>query len=57
MLPNLSIMLIADLHKLFLTESKHFIDGRSKGLPFDDLKEIRISLRKITEEIDSRNKL
>jgi hypothetical protein len=51
---NLSRLTSEELHDLFLMESHHFSEGIDNGLTFDELKEIRVKLRQITEELKSR---
>lgn len=43
-----------ELKNLYMEESMQFREGMDKGLPFDTLKEIRISLKEIQAEMDRR---
>ena len=54
---NLSTFNREELHDLFLKESLRFTDGMDNGMPFDELKKIRILLREITLQLQEKNGL
>ena len=56
MLHNLSLLTTEELHDLFLKETLHFSEGMNDGLAFDQLKDIRIKVRQISEELKNRSK-
>lgn len=45
-----------ELRELFDSESLRFTEGMDKGLCFEELKQIRIALREIAGERDSRKR-
>ena len=53
--PNLASMTKEELKRLLHRENYRFIQGLDKGASFNDLKEIRNSIRQITDELNSRN--
>lgn len=53
---NLQVQTTDELNLLFRTETNRFMKGIDKGLPFDELKEIRILLRAIEIELKKRRK-
>ena len=54
---KLSLLKRGELHDLFLSESLRFTEGMDNGLPFDELKKIRTTLREITLTLQEMNGL
>jgi hypothetical protein len=53
MLYNLPSLSTAELEKLFLTESRNFMNGLDK-IPYNELQAIRINMVLILEELEKR---
>jgi hypothetical protein len=56
MLYNVPELSNQELQHLFVEQSKLFMSGLDKNMPFSELKAIRVLLREITEELDKRRK-
>ena len=51
---NVSCLSNTELQNLFISQNHHLMDGIDQGLAFKDLKEIRVNIRAIVAEMETR---
>jgi hypothetical protein len=56
MLHNLPILSNEELLHLFVSETKRFMSGLEKDIPYHDLREIKGNLTAVSAELDKRRK-
>jgi hypothetical protein len=54
MISDLSILSSVELQSLFTKENRRFLDGINSNMGFDDLKLVRLDIRKIFDEMLKR---
>lgn len=54
MLENLAALPTEELKAIFVRETRRFMQGIDRGLQFDTLKAIRVTLREIEAELQNR---